>query len=631
MQNSSMDNALRLLTEKQCKAVVTESKKTAVVAGPGSGKTRVLTERICYLISEKGVNPSQILALTFTNKAANEMRKRVLDRLGAECNFVGIKTFHKLGLELLRNYCELINYESEFEIADPSTKNNIIREILNDENIPKNRIVELAQKISYIKNGLDVSDRETSEVFEKYNQELERKGMFDLDDFIWRSVPLLKERPLIQQQYHDKFKYILVDEYQDINFLQKEFIDLICGNEAEIFVVGDDDQCIYEWRGSSPSLLREFVKGEDVEVIRLEDNFRSEKEIVELSDVLIKNNFQRIIKAVTSKKKNSDKALMKDKIKYGNYPSDAEEARAITNAIIKLNKENAYDFGDIAILVRTNKQVAAITEIFEKNKIPYIEYTQGDNGFIEFIKVILTVNNFRSSKNIYSAINFPNRIIGNIAYKKLVDENGWKGSNNSDVFRKLYLSDIDFKNRNLFKARYELLKSLSEEKSDLSSVEIIKKLLDYYTFEDAKKSTERNKHIEQVEQILAIAEKYEEDFQATANIQEFIDFLQLTLQNEDEPSLSNGKVNIMTCHKAKGLEFPVVFIPGVQVGVFPNDFFVHNKADLEQERRLFYVTMTRAIDFLFITSYDNPLYVAPTNSVIKRSFISEISKGLSKM
>ena len=205
MQNSSMDNALRLLTEKQCKAVVTESKKTAVVAGPGSGKTRVLTERICYLISEKGVNPSQILALTFTNKAANEMRKRVLDRLGAECNFVGIKTFHKLGLELLRNYCELINYESEFEIADPSTKNNIIREILNDENIPKNRIVELAQKISYIKNGLDVSDRETSEVFEKYNQELERKGMFDLDDFIWRSVPLLKERPLIQQQYQHPY------------------------------------------------------------------------------------------------------------------------------------------------------------------------------------------------------------------------------------------------------------------------------------------------------------------------------------------------------------------------------------------------------------------------------------------
>lgn len=610
------------LTEQQQKAVTTNSLKTAVIAGPGSGKTKVLTERICYLIKELMVDKDNILALTFTSRAANEMKKRVVDRLGSEYIGTEIMTFHKLGLNILRDNSELIGLRDGFDIATPFIKYNIIKELLKENFIDNNKINLILQNISYIKNGIEIRDHDSLFIYDIYNKKLNEQKLLDLDDFIIKTVELLENNTEIRQIYHRKYRYVLIDEFQDINIPQENMLKLLTNEETNIFLVGDDDQCIYEWRGSSPQILNDFISKQNVEVIRLEDNFRSDSDIVNLSEGFIKNNLRRIRKKVFSRKKDNDSFVKK--IHYKKLNSAEQEGEEIAKQINELKNKNGYQNGDFAILVRSQKQIPSIIEALQKKDIPYSENKTKDVNFINFIRVLMTVNNFNADKNIMLAINFPNRVIGNVTYRNIKNKYLWSTLTINGVLKNMYEMTDDFTNSNIFKARYKLLKNLYENKSQYAVSELIEQIILYYKSEDYMPSEEKNINIKLSEQVLEIAKKYSVECGESDTLQDFIDYLQFVLQSDDETEIDSEKVNIMTCHKAKGLEFPVVFIPGVQLGIFPNDYFVKTESDLEQERRLFYVTMTRAINYLYITCYENPLYIPPENSIIKRSFITEI-------
>lgn len=617
------------MTELQRKAVESNARKIAVVAGPGSGKTRVLTERICNLIVNCNVESKNILALTFTNKAAAEMEKRTRERLNNDIKTPRISTFHKFGIDVLREFAYLSGYSNDFEIITPTEKNTILRDMLEDEGIALNEIMNISRNITYIKNGMEVDHGVTLELVDKYNNFIWKKNAFDLDDLVYKTLDLLKKNPSVREVYQNKYRYILIDEYQDINTIQKQVIDLICNEETNIFIVGDDDQCIYEWRGSTPDLLGSFIKQEDVEVIRLEENFRSDNSIVKLSDSFIAKNLNRIKKRAISRKKVEISVGKERKISFQKYSSRETEAEAICKTIEKLVKKENMQFGEFAILVRQQGQSNTIANALKENNIPFHEHTGNDERYLEIIRVLMFIENPQNDKYIVGAFNYPKRAIGNSVYKQLVESNGWGKLSLNKIFKNIYDFGEEFKNSEIFKARYELLHDLHRRKEKMKASEVLSELACHYSIEK-KYGVEAELKLKTMEQIIDVAREFEKGMNediSQCGVRSFIDYLQCTLQNEDEPEINVDSVNIMTCHKAKGLEFPAVFIPGVQVGIFPNDFFVKTSNDLEQERRLFYVSMTRAINFLFLSSNDNPFYV-PVDSIIERSFIAELIENL---
>jgi len=284
------------LTIQQKRAVESDSQYIAILAGAGSGKTKTLTERICYLIKEKGTKPTEILALTFSVKAAQEMKKRIINNLGDETKGLWVKTFHSFGLEMLRKYYhDFPSSNTKFEIIDPSTKLSFIKKILSAQ---KSALTpeETIHSISEIKNKIKPCEEDFEIIFREYNQHLRNNNLVDLDDLIWLTVDMLKKSEIAREYLHNKFKYVLIDEYQDTNDIQNEMVNLMLSPTASLCIVGDDDQCIYEWRGSKPQYIREFSKRKDVETIFLSDNFRSQRFVVELANKFILHNNNRIEK-----------------------------------------------------------------------------------------------------------------------------------------------------------------------------------------------------------------------------------------------------------------------------------------------------------------------------------------------
>lgn len=609
------------LTTKQKEAVVSDNKRIAVIAGPGSGKTRVLTERICYLVNEKAVPKNNILALTFTNKAANEMKKRVINELGKDYMDMNIMTFHKLGLKIIRENIDLFSFGDDLEIADNTTIYNIVREIMCENEASDYEISDIVHGISMYKNGMNI---EKPLFFEEYNLKMSEKGLIDLDDLIYRTVELLENNDLIRRLYLSRYKYVLIDEYQDINKQQDKLISLITDEYTNLFIVGDDDQCIYEWRGSTPDLLAKYVNSNDVDVIRLQDNFRSGEAIVNISDNFINKNLKRIKKKLFSKKKKENKVNQTQAIFYERHGSAHLEGEAIARHILELQEEKYHNYNSFSILVRSHKQIKPISDALSSAGIPHSVHSMDSANFNSFVCVLLAVDNPNFNRILMPAVNFPNRVLGSIGYKKLCESNNWNSLNTKQIFDEMCSTQEEFRNKSFFTERYRLICKLASQKDELSVVDIINKLVDFYKNEPYLENEEKRLNIELAEQLLGIAKQYLDE-NGKVPLREFLDYVQFMLQDDKETNVDNEKVNIMTCHRAKGLEFPVVFIPGVQVGVFPNDYFVKSESDLEQERRLFYVTMTRAIDKLFISCYDDPLYV-PSNDIIKHSFLAELGK-----
>jgi len=615
------------LTQKQQQAVESKSKRIAVVAGPGSGKTRVLTERICHLVKNMGVKESQILALSYSTKAAKEVRKRLKDQLGDKYYKVSTKTFHSFGLQIIRENIDLLGYTSDFEILNSSVRNKILRKILNNNNIDEKELLEYSQKISRIKNGEILSEPTLVKIFELYNLELNHANTIDFDDMICLPLKLFKDHPQICESYRREYSHILIDEVQDLNEYQVQMIQAILKDDTSLFVVGDDDQCIYEWRGAKPDYLKNLVNDSNIEVIKLEDNFRSDSSIVNISDSLIGHNSLRIKKNTTARKiyKTSINTPINATVaKRFNTPED--EAKFIASEIFALVDTGAYGYGDFAILVRKSLQSGVIKTALEKYGIPCYEQTTESTEYDEFIQVLRTISNIEKKNGINRAVNFPIMIMDNFTYTETIEKfNISRELSVSEVFEVLNDNGMEFEDSDIFRARYGVIKELSEKISVLSVSEIISQLYEFYVrepFANSKKAKEKLTH---VQNLFDVAKEFEKTFENTETpnppLKEFLDYISLSSQDESSENNVESAVNLMTCHKSKGLEFPVVFIPGVQVGVFPNNYFINSKEDLEAERRLFYVSMTRAINKLYITCYDDPI---KGEGLIKKGFLAEI-------
>ena len=405
-----------------------------------------------------------------------------------------------------------------------------------------------------------------------------------------------------------------------MNAYQTDIIRRLIGKNTSLFVVGDDDQCIYEWRGSRPQYIKEFANRRDVETIFLQDNFRSQKCVVDISNKFISHNSDRIVKQMYPQ------IPAKAKPEFYKVENDVKEAQLISSIIKKLFDAGEYRYKDIAILIRSSKQLQTLTSVMRNNAIPYTTKQEDSNvEFMSFIRVLYAVIDYKLNNNISRAVNFPNMSLSNMTYMDLMDDYKLNHLSVVDALKYLYESNIEWKGCELFRSRYKFIISLNEKVKDKShkTTDLIKEIYGFYKAENIDTEAYINK-LKYAESTLEIAEDWEKSTDK-CSLQAFVDYIVCAIENEDEivASERDDEVSILTCHRAKGLEFPVVIIPGVHVGSFPNDFFIHCQNDLEQERRLFYVAMTRAVDRLYITCYQNP-YGSNQSSIVRKGFVSEI-------
>ncbi len=608
------------LTKEQKRAVESDAQYIAILAGAGSGKTKTLTERICHLIKEKGIKPTEILALTFSVKAAQEMKKRIVNNLGNDAKGLMVKTFHSFGLDILRKYYnDFPSENTKFEIIDPSSKMMYVKNILRRHKsiIPPE---DATNNISRIKNKIIQCDKDFETIFENYNSELRNNNLVDLDDLIWLTVDLLKKEDCAKEYLHNRFKHILLDEYQDTNDIQNEMVDLILSPTASLCIVGDDDQCIYEWRGSKPQYIREFSKRKDVETIFLSDNFRSQKYVVELANKFILNNKNRV------KKQMSPRLDISMRPEFYKASDEVSEAQLIANMIKKMASEQMTRYRDIAILVRRGKQIQPIITALKSEGIPVSKKNEDSNPeLISFIRVLYAIMNYKLNNNISVAINYPDTSLCNFQYLDLIDDYGLDNSSVLDVLEQIYQSNWQWETCYNFRSRYKFIKKMNERYNsrNYSAVEILKEVVNFYENDSNATSLSKEKRT-LMTSVLSLAEEWEKNSENNS-LDDFVDHIVCSLENEDEllELCSEDAVNIMTCHRAKGLEFETVFVPGVHVGNFPNNFFIHNENELEQERRLFYVAVTRAVKNLIITCYQNQ-YGTGNNKFIVNDFVCEI-------
>ncbi len=638
---------LENLNEKQQEAVQIKEAPILVIAGAGSGKTKVLTHRIAYLIFQKKINPGNILAVTFTNKAAQEMKDRIelISKDASDKNMMKglwMGTFHSICARILRREIDILGYDKNFVIYDKGDQLSMIRRCLKALDLDSKKYSPnvVSSVIDKAKNNLEDPElfeynavnyfkKIVAKVYTQYQEELFENNALDFNDLILLAVKLFKKRPAILENYQNKFRYILVDEYQDINFAQYQLVKLLSGKYNNLFVVGDPDQSIYKFRGADLSNILRFEQDfPHSKVIKLEQNYRSTKVILEGASNLIKHNRNRKEKELWTDKKGGEK------IKCYEAASSIDEAVFISQEIIKLNKEKDKAFKDFAILYRTNAQSRSFEEIFNKQGIPF--RVVGGLRFYERkeVKDILAYLRFihdqKDGVSFLRIINNTKLGIGKITLSK-IEELGRKNNLNFHQALKLGLRVIKIsKDREVgIKKFTSLIDELSDKKNKMKGSELLVELIkriNYY--EDLKKEGEfkaQNK-IENIKELILAVQEFEENNE-NESITAFLEYVAL-ITDIDLYKGEEDVVTVMTLHSAKGLEFPVVFITGFEEGIFPHSRSLNSGEELEEERRLCYVGMTRAKERLYLTYAwrrnlnGNTLF----NSVSR--FISEIPKHL---
>lgn len=604
-----------LLNDKQLEAVKCTEGPLLIIAGAGSGKTRVLTYRIAYLIHEKKVAPWNIMAITFTNKAANEMRERVNSIAGFGAEEVWVSTFHSSCARILRRHIDHIGYSNNFSIYDTDDSKTVLKSIIADMNIDVKRYPpkKLQYIISSAKNRMqtwedmmqDASNREEeiiAEVFKDYENNLFRNNALDFDDLLIKTVELFRKAPEVLENYRNRFRYIMVDEYQDTNRIQFEFIDLLAKTNKNLCVVGDDDQSIYKFRGADIRNILDFEKSyPDAKTIKLEQNYRSTGNILKGANSVIANNTERKEKTLWTSK--DDGAPITERI----FQTAYDEARAVVNDISR--KSTAESYNAFAILYRTNAQSRLFEEHFIYNNIPY-RIVGGTNFYArkeikDILAYLKTIENGKDELAVKRIINIPKRGIGGRSIERvsdfaaLNDITFYEAACRAKEIKELGKTAGKIEDFSLFIRKY---KSYSME---MPVSDIIKKLIDETGYVDALKnegSDEALDRIANIDELLTKAETYNENAEKPS----LGGFLQEVALVADIDSLDENtdRVFLMTVHSAKGLEFDNVYLVGMEDGLFPGfaakyDF---NDSELQEERRLFYVGMTRARKTLTITS-----------------------------
>ena len=635
------------LNKKQQEAVEIKEAPVLVIAGAGSGKTKVLTHRIAYLIFQNKVNPGNILAVTFTNKAAQEMKDRVeflsKDISGSKMiKGLWMGTFHAICARILRQEIETLGYDKNFVIYDKADQLSQIRRCLNILNLDSKKYSPnvISSIIDKAKNNLE--DVELFEynavsyfkkiivkIYQQYQKELFENNALDFGDLILLTVKLLREKPEILENYQNKFRYILVDEYQDINLAQYQLIKLLSGKYHNLFVVGDPDQSIYRFRGADLSNILRFEEDfPHSKVIKLEQNYRSTKVILEGATNLIKHNRNRKEKELWTDKKGGEK------IRCFEAASALDEAVFVGQEIIQLNNKEGKDFKDFAILYRTNAQSRAFEEVFNKQKIPF--KVIGGLRFYERkeVKDILAYLRFiydqKDEISFLRIINNAKLGIGKITLSKIEDLAKKNDLNFNQALKQgLKVIKISADRIEGIKKFTFLIDEFIEKKNKIKGSELLIKLIqaiDYYKELEKEGEFKAQSKIENIKELILAVQEFEEN-NVDKSLSAFLEYVAL-ITDIDLYKGEEDVVTVMTLHSAKGLEFPVVFITGFEEGIFPHSRSVNKEEELEEERRLCYVGMTRAKEKLYLTYAwrrnlnGNTLF----NSVSR--FLNEIPKHL---
>ena len=632
------------LNPEQRKAATHVDGPLLILAGAGSGKTATMTHRIAYLI-EQGVSPYQILAVTFTNKAAGEMRERV-EKLVGRCPGMWIMTFHAMSLRILREHCERIGYQHNFVVYDTIDQKTLIKTIMKEQNIDAKLYPQayLSAAISKQKEH-DVSPREYLEteadnfrskvigsVYRAYQEQLKRNNAMDFDDLLVNALHVLRDNPDILADYQHRFRYILVDEYQDTNHIQYEIIRLLAKARQNLCVVGDDDQCIYQWRGADISNILNFEKDfPQARVIKLEQNYRSYGNILAAAHSVIRNNRGRKAKKLWTDKEAGDKIV------YRRCDSDKEEAYYIAQEIDLLkNGQRTYD--DFAILYRTNAQSRLFEDALKRRGIPY----QILSGFSfyerketkDMICYMRLVVNPADDLALKRVINEPKRGIGAVTLGKLEALARVHGLSLLDILSQDEISySLPAKAQKAVGEMVRIIRLCAQEKENLRVSDIYDQLLVKSGYlkaleaEDTQEAASRIENLMDFKSFIYDYEKEKEDTGEKATLEEFLEKV-ATNGDADKMEEGTGKVTLMTMHSAKGLEFPIVFLPGMEDGLFPGHRALDNENGMEEERRLCYVGMTRAREKLFLTGASYRVLYGYGEYTRESTFLRELDKSL---
>ena len=632
-----MQDILKGLNDKQYEAVINTEGPCLVIAGAGSGKTKVLTHKIAYLIGEKGAKPWDILAITFTNKAANEMKERIANLVGDNAKDIWMGTFHSICVRILRRFIDRIGFDSSFIIFDTSDQRTLVKncmkdlaiddKLFNDRSVlseisnAKNEMLEPEQYTAR-SNG-DFRKEKIATVYELYQKRLKENNAIDFDDIINYTIKILMENPDVLEYYANKFKYVLVDEYQDTNKAQFTLVTLLASKNGNITVVGDNDQGIYSFRGADISNILNFERDfPGTKIIKLEQNYRCTGNILKAANSVIKNNEVKYKKELWTENEEGNLPNV--------YQADNEydEATYIVTQIEHLKREEYYKYSDFSILYRMNTQSRAIEDILRRENVPY--KIVGGLKFYErkeikdIIAYLRLIQNSADNLSLKRIINEPKRGIGKTSLDKveaLAEQNEtsmYEVIKHADQYglNRVYLNSREFIN---------VIEELKDKKDQLVISELIKTTLKktgYTKALEEENTIEAENRIENLEEFLTVAIEFEEEY-AENSLSQFLEGITLS-SDIDNVEEDEDSVTLMTLHSAKGLEFPIVFLVGMEEGIFPGYKSISEPKELEEERRLCYVGITRAKEHLYLTcSKQRTIFGSTSYNPVSR-FLKEI-------
>ena len=621
---------LEYLNDRQKEAVLYGDGPLLILAGAGSGKTSVLTKRVAYLIKERNVSPKNIVAITFTNKAAKEMKERIIKEVGKEGYDIQISTFHSFGLRIIKENYEKLGYEKNFTIIDSDDSLTVVKKILKEMGIDSTRFNPkfIKNQISSCKNEMvtpekyknlvndELSDI-TYKVYKKYQDTLLRNNSLDFDDLLIKPIELFNKYKEVLENYQELFKYVFIDEYQDTNEAQYILSKMISAKYKNICVVGDDAQSIYSWRGANFKNILNFEKDyKNAKVILLEQNYRSTKTILNAANSVIKNNINK-----------KDKNLWTDnsigeKIKYVRTNDEKDEASYVTREIRNL-VNNGVSLDDIAVLYRTNAQSRTIEEGFLNSNIPYkivgafAFYSRKEiKDLLAYLKLIY---NTKDDVSLMRIINYPKRKIGAKTIENLSMDAVLNGTSMFDVISSG--KELEFK---------KLILEMKEKSEVLSLTETIDMVLDKSGIKselESEHTLEADIRLENLNEFKSITKTFEEE-SGIASLEDFLNEVSLVSDVNDQKNDNSPKVTLMTIHAVKGLEYKYVFVIGMEENIFPHINSCEEDVGIEEERRLCYVAITRAKEKLYLVNALRRMLYGKTSVNMPSRFINEIDKDL---
>ncbi|SOB98965.1 DNA helicase-2/ATP-dependent DNA helicase PcrA [Ureibacillus xyleni] len=637
-------NLLNGMNPQQAEAVKTTEGPLLIMAGAGSGKTRVLTHRIAYLVVEKEVYPSKILAITFTNKAAREMRERIDGLLGnGTTDSMWVSTFHSMCVRILRRNIDRIGYSKNFSILDSSDQLTVVKNVLKQLNIDSKRYEPRAilNAISSAKNECITADmyktnsnpnnpyeKVVSQVYDEYEKRLRKNQSLDFDDLIMTTITLFERVPDVLEFYQNKFQYIHVDEYQDTNHSQYKLVQLLAQKFKNICVVGDSDQSIYRWRGADIGNILSFEKDyPNAKVILLEQNYRSTKRILQAANDVIENNESRYPKRLRTENLDGDKVVV--------YKASTEqdEAQFVVQTIQKLMDQENRSLDDFAILYRTNAQSRVMEEVLVKSNMTY--QIVGGTKFYDrkeikdLLAYLRLIANNDDDLSLARIINEPKRNIGATSFEKMATYAIQHDLSIFEAMKEVLFMGLTSRAAGAVEKFRELISNLTQMQEFLSVTELVEQVIEksgYREMLENEKTIEAESRLENIEEFLSVTKAFEERSDDKSLVAFLTDLaLVADIDALEKEDTSKGSIILMTMHSAKGLEFPVVFIIGMEENIFPHSRSLNDAAEMEEERRLCYVGITRAEQRLYLSCAGTRTLYGRSSFNMPSRFLNEIS------